>query len=72
MKVLAKTTAIFALLLASTSTMAGGCLQGTWTYYDDEGSYTGYETVGCGAADGLRGERAYNSRFTQGCNATPI
>ena len=60
-----------ALFLASSGTIAGGCLQGTWTYYDDDGGFVGYETVGCGDADGLVGERSQNKSFTQGC-ASPI
>jgi hypothetical protein len=31
-----------ALFLASSGTIAGGCLQGTWTYYDDDGNFVGY------------------------------
>lgn len=57
------------LFLASSGTIAGGCLQGTWTYYDDDGSFVGYETVGCGEADCLVGQRSQNKSFTQGCSS---
>jgi hypothetical protein len=59
------------LVAASSASTAGGCLQGTWTYYDDDGSFVGYETVGCGADDGVYGQVTDNKTFSQGC-VSPI
>lgn len=59
------------LIAASSATTAGGCLQGTWTYYDDDGTFVGYETVGCGADDGVYGQVTANKSFSQGC-VSPI
>ena len=64
-------TWLFAALVAvSGVTSAGGCLQGTWTYYSDEGAVVGGETVGCGADDGAWGTRTSNKTFSQGCAAS--
>ena len=64
-------TWLFAALVAvSGVTSAGGCLQGTWTYYSDEGAVVGGETVGCGADDGAWGSRTGNKTFSQGCAAS--
>ena len=59
------------LATVSSATTAGGCLQGTWTYYDDDGNFVGYETVGCGADDGIYGQVTNNKTFSQGC-VSPI
>lgn len=59
------------LMLASSVSMAGGggCLQGTWTYFDDQGDYVGSQTVGCGDADGTWGQVTDNRSFSQGCSS---
>ena len=59
------------LATVSSATTAGGCLQGTWTYYDDDGNFVGYETVGCGVGDGVYGQVTDNKSFSQGC-VSPI
>ena len=48
----------------------GGCLQGTWHYYDAGGRLVGQETVGCGELDGGWGSVTANSAFSQGCAAS--
>jgi len=64
-------TRIFALALAlivvSGATSAGGCLQGTYHYFNDSGQLVGEETLGCGEADGAWGTPTANKTFTQGC-----
>jgi hypothetical protein len=45
----------------------GGCLQGTWHYFDQSGRLVGEQTVGCGADDGAWGSRTSTSTFSQGC-----
>ncbi len=67
---------IFGVMLAAmagatAAQSGGGCLQGTWTYYDAAGNFVGYETVGCGADDGVYGQVTANRSFSQGC-ASPI
>lgn len=59
------------LVAASFNAAGGGCLQGTWSYYDDDGIFVGYETVGCGADDGVYGQVTDNRTFSQGC-VSPI
>lgn len=59
-----------ALVLASGLAVAqsgGGCLQGTWVYYNASNRVVGSETVGCGSQDGLQGTRTSRSAFTPGC-----
>jgi len=56
-----------ALVVASGVTSAGGCLQGTFHYFNDAGQQVGGETMGCGADDGFWGVRTANKTFTQGC-----
>lgn len=60
-------SALFALTLASGAAIAGGCLQGTWNYYDAGGRLVGGQTVGCGELDGVWGSVTANKTFTQGC-----
>lgn len=60
-------SALFALALASGAAIAGGCLQGTWNYYDASGRLVGGQTVGCGELDGVWGTVTANSTFSQGC-----
>ena len=60
-------SALFALTLASGAAIAGGCLQGTWHYYDASGRPVGGETVGCGELDGAWGTVTANRTFSQGC-----
>ncbi len=59
------------LLLAAVSSMsyAGGCLQGTFIYYDANGSYAGHRIVGCGADDGTWGTVTTDYSFSQGCSS---
>ncbi len=59
--------ALFALTLASGVAIAGGCLQGTWSYRDAGGRVVGGETVGCGELDGAWGTVTANASFNQGC-----
>ncbi len=54
-------------ILASGAAIAGGCLQGTWHYYDASGRPVGGETVGCGELDGVWGTVTANRTFSQGC-----
>lgn len=60
-------SALFALTLASGAAIAGGCLQGTWNYYDASGRLVGGQTVGCGELDGTWGTVTANTTFSQGC-----
>ena len=73
MKTFRKSTWLaWALVLVSGAAMAqagGGCLQGTWHYFDANGSLVGERTVGCGAMDGAWGAVTSRSTFTQGCAA---
>lgn len=64
-------TAILVVAASIGSAYGGGCLQGTFVYYDAEGAYSGHRTVGCGADDGTWGVVTSDSSFTQGC-ASPI
>lgn len=59
--------ALLALTLASGAAIAGGCLQGTWNYYDANGRLVGGQTVGCAELDGTWGRVTANSTFSQGC-----
>jgi hypothetical protein len=59
-----------AMVVVSGVSSAGGCLQGTWTYYSAEGAVVGSETVGCGTDDGAWGTRTANKTFSQGCAAS--
>ncbi len=54
-------------ILASGAAIAGGCLQGTWNYYDASGRLVGGQTVGCGELDGTWGTVTANTSFSQGC-----
>ncbi len=58
-----------AALLVSGVAFAGGCLQGTWHYYDSQGRLVGGQTVGCGAMDGAWGKATANKTFSQGCSS---
>lgn len=60
-------SALFALTLASGAAIAGGCLQGTWNYYDASGRLVGGQTVGCAELDGTWGTVTAKSTFSQGC-----
>lgn len=60
-------SALFALTLTSGAAIAGGCLQGTWNYYDASGRLVGGQTVGCGELDGVWGTVTANTTFSQGC-----
>lgn len=55
------------MILASGAAIAGGCLQGTWSYRDAGGRVVGGETVGCGELDGAWGRVTANASFSQGC-----
>ncbi len=55
------------LIFASGVAVAGGCLQGTWNYYDASGRLVGGQTVGCAELDGAWGSVTARSTFTQGC-----
>lgn len=57
------------LAAASSISFAGGCLQGTFVYYDADGGYAGHRTVGCGADDGTWGTVTTDYSFTQGCSS---
>lgn len=57
----------FVLLAFSGLSSAGGCLQGTWHYYDASGALVGEETVGCGDLDGVWGTPTASKSFTPGC-----
>ncbi len=59
------------ILLAAVSgiSSAGGCLQGTFIYYGEDGGYVGHRTVGCGAMDGTWGTVTGDYSFTQGCSS---
>ena len=57
----------FALLAISGLAYAGGCLQGTWHYYNASGQLVGEETFGCGDMDGAWGSVTANKSFTPGC-----
>ena len=59
--------ALLALALASGAAIAGGCLQGTWHYYDASGRLVGGQTVGCAELDGAWGTVTARSTFSQGC-----
>ncbi len=62
--------ALFGLSLtifASGAAIAGGCLQGTWSYRDAGGRVVGGETIGCGDLDGAWGAVTANASFSQGC-----
>ena len=64
---------LWGLLIASSAAFAavgGGCLQGTWHYYDSSGRLVGEQTVGCGELDGLWGTVTTRTTFTQGCAAS--
>jgi Family of unknown function (DUF6289) len=64
----------WALVLLSSAAMAqstgGGCLQGTWHYFDANGRLVGEQTVGCAELDGAWGAVTSNKTFTQGCAAS--
>jgi Family of unknown function (DUF6289) len=60
-------SSLLALLLVSGAVIAGGCLQGTWHYFDASGRLVGEQTVGCGELDGAWGAVTARSTFTQGC-----
>lgn len=62
--------ALGASILASGAAFAGGCLQGTWHYYNASGKLVGEETVGCGTLDGAWGASSANRTFSQGCGGT--
>lgn len=59
------------LLLAAASSIsyAGGCLQGTFIYYGEDGGYVGHRIVGCGADDGTWGAVTTDYSFSQGCSS---
>jgi Family of unknown function (DUF6289) len=58
---------LVAFAFVSATAIAGGCLQGTWQYYDASGRLVGEQTVGCGELDGTWGAVTSRSTFTQGC-----
>lgn len=58
-----------AALFGSGAVIAGGCLQGSWHYFDSQGRMVGGQTVGCGAQDGAWGQVTANKSFTQGCSS---
>lgn len=62
-------TAVLAavLTLPGVAGANGGCLQGTWHYFDVSGRLVGEQTVGCGELDGSWGSITANSGFSQGC-----
>ena len=45
----------------------GGCLQGTWQYFDAGGRLVGEQTLGCAELDGSWGAVTPNKVFIQGC-----
>lgn len=55
------------LLLSGAVGANGGCLQGTWHYFDAGGRLVGEQTVGCGELDGSWGSATASKTFTQGC-----
>ena len=57
----------FALIAFPGLTSAGGCLQGTWHYYNASGQLVGEETMGCGELDGVWGTQTGTRTFTPGC-----
>lgn len=59
-----------ALCLVSAGGIAGGCLQGTWTYLDNSGRVVGAQTMGCGELDGAWGQVTENKTFAQGCGVS--
>ena len=65
-------SAVMAGLLALPGAVGanGGCLQGTWHYFDASGRLVGEQTVGCGELDGSWGSVTANSAFSQGCAAS--
>jgi hypothetical protein len=58
---------LLSMTLSSAAGADGGCLQGTWHYYDSAGRLVGEQTVGCGELDGTWGTVTARSAFTQGC-----
>lgn len=66
---LAVSTAVLTavLMLPGAVGADGGCLQGTWHYFDASGRLVGEQTVGCAELDGSWGSVTANSAFTQGC-----
>ncbi|MFZ5638586.1 MAG: DUF6289 family protein [Pseudomonadota bacterium] len=58
---------VVSLCLSGAAGADGGCLQGTWHYFDANGRLVGEQTVGCGELDGVWGSVTANSAFTQGC-----
>lgn len=62
-------TAILVVAASIGSAYGGGCLQGTFVYYDAEGAFSGYRIVGCGADDGTWGTVTTDYSFTQGCSS---
>lgn len=55
------------LMLPGVAGADGGCLQGTWHYFDAGGRLVGEQTVGCAELDGSWGSVTANSAFSQGC-----
>ena len=64
---------LWGLLIASSAAFAavgGGCLQGTWHYYDSSGRLVGEQTVRSRELDGLWGTVPTRTTFTQRCAAS--
>jgi hypothetical protein len=58
------------IALASSASMAGGgCLAGTYSYYNDDGELVGAATVGCNPNTGW-GQQTDNAVFHPGCYAS--
>ncbi len=66
-RAIAGSTLVVALCLSGAAGADGGCLQGTWHYFDAGGRLVGEETVGCGELDGSWGSATADRTFTQGC-----
>jgi hypothetical protein len=58
---------VVSMLLSGAVGANGGCLQGTWQYFDAGGRLVGEQTVGCGDLDGSWGSATANKTFTPGC-----